>query len=82
MLESIVHSSPEIVARAERLIENARGLLAGGTLDDVEAYQVHLEVERLTDVVFVVYEAARSVQRKIERRPDIARRLFVQPTLH
>jgi hypothetical protein len=82
MLERIIRSSLEIVTRAERLIESARRLLAGGSLDDVEAYQMHLEVERLTDVVFVVHEAARLIRRRIEQHPDIVRRMSVQATLH
>jgi hypothetical protein len=82
MLEGIIRSSLEIVTRAERLIENARRLLASGSLDDIEAYQMHLEVERLTDVVFVVHEAARLVQRRIEQHAEIARRVFIQATLH
>jgi hypothetical protein len=82
VLERIIQSSLEIVTRAERLIESAQRLLAAGSLDDVEAYQMHLEVERLTDVVLVVHEAARLIQRRIEQHPDIVRRMSIQSTLH
>jgi hypothetical protein len=57
MLEMIIRSSLDIVDRTERLIDNVRRLIGGGGLDEVEAYQVYTEIERLTDVVFIIDEA-------------------------
>ena len=81
LLEGIIQSSLEIVTRMERLIANPRRL-AGGSLDDVEAYPMHLEVERLTDVVFVVDEPARSGHRRMEQHLENVKGLFDHATLH
>jgi hypothetical protein len=81
MLEVIIRNSLDIVVRTERLIDRARWLIGSGSLDDVEAFRVHREIERLTDVVSVMHEATRLLQRTFEMRPEIARPYTVDATL-
>jgi hypothetical protein len=81
MLEVIIRNSLDIVVRTESLIDRARWLIGSGSLDDVEAFRVHREIERLTDVVFVMDEAARLLQRTLEMRPEIARPYAVHATV-
>ncbi|MGR9354770.1 hypothetical protein [Rhizobium leguminosarum] len=57
MLEMIIKNSLEVVDRTERLIDAARRLPGVG-LDEVEAYRLHAEIEKLTDVVLAMDEAA------------------------
>jgi hypothetical protein len=59
----------------------ARVLIGSGSLDDVEAFRVQRKIERLTDVVFVMDEAARLLQRTLEMRPEIARPYAVHATV-
>jgi hypothetical protein len=82
MLEMIIRSSLNIVDRTERLIDNVRRLIGGGSLDEVEAYQVYIEIERLMDVVFIIDEATHLLRRTLEVRPETARRYIGRPTLH
>ncbi|TBY35933.1 hypothetical protein E0H93_06895 [Rhizobium leguminosarum bv. viciae] len=81
MIEMIIKSSLEVVDRTERLIDAARRLLGVG-LDEVEAYRLHVEIEKLTDVVLAMDEAARLLQRTFELRPEIARYSVVNSTVH
>ncbi|UFW81593.1 MULTISPECIES: hypothetical protein [Rhizobium] len=48
MLEIIIKNNLDVVDRAERLIDAARRLLGAG-LDEVEAYRLHVEIEKLTE---------------------------------
>lgn len=72
MLE-VIRRSLDIVDRTERLVEKARRLIRSGSLDDVEAYRIHTEIERLTDLVFIMDDAARLLRRTFEQRPEMAR---------
>ncbi|AVC46239.1 hypothetical protein ELI38_27685 (plasmid) [Rhizobium leguminosarum] len=81
MIEMIIKSSLEVVDRTERLIDAARRLLGVG-LDEVEAYRLHVEIEKLTDVVLAMDEAARLLRRTFELRPEIARYSVVNSTVH
>ncbi|MGO4568377.1 hypothetical protein AB4Z52_25800 [Rhizobium sp. 2YAF20] len=81
MLELIIRNSLDIVVRTERLIDRARRLIGSGSLDDVEAFRVFREIERLTDVVFVMDEATRLLRRMFEMRPEIARPYTVHATM-
>jgi hypothetical protein len=81
MLDVVIRNSLDIVARTERLIEKARRLIATGRLDDVEAYRIHTELERLTDLVFIMDDAARLLRRMFELRPEMARACTAHPTL-
>ncbi|MEH7840168.1 hypothetical protein V7796_32060 [Rhizobium laguerreae] len=81
MLEIIIKNSLDVVDRAERLIDAARRLLGAG-LDEVEAYRLHVEIEKLRDVVLVMDEAARLLRRTVELRPEIARYSVVNSTVH
>jgi hypothetical protein len=81
MLDVVIRNSLDIVARTERLIEKAKGLIATGRLDDVEAYRIHTELERLTDLVFIMDDAARLLRRMFELRPEMAHRYTVHATL-
>jgi hypothetical protein len=53
-VDIIIRNSLSIVDRTENLIERARRLVGSGNLDDVEALEIHREIENLTDVVFGV----------------------------
>ncbi|TBZ79135.1 hypothetical protein [Rhizobium leguminosarum] len=81
MLDMIIKNSLEVVDRTERVIDAARRLLGAG-LDEVEAYRLHVEIEKLTDVVFVMDQAARLLRRTFELRPEIARYAMVNWTIH
>ncbi|XKM43508.1 hypothetical protein A4U53_038600 (plasmid) [Rhizobium ruizarguesonis] len=81
MLEIIIKNSLDVVDRTERLIDAARRLLAAG-LDEFEAYSLHVEIEKLTDVVLVMDEAARLLRRTFELRPQIGRYAMVNLTVH
>jgi hypothetical protein len=81
MLEMIIENSLDIVDRTERLIDTVKRLVGAG-LDEVEAYRLHLEIERLTDVVLVMDEAVRLLRRTFELRPDIARSCAMHATIH
>ncbi|GLR56874.1 MULTISPECIES: hypothetical protein [Rhizobium] len=81
MIEMIIKSSLEVVDRTERLIDAARRLLGVG-LDEVEAYRLHVEIEKLTDVVLAMDEAARLLRRTFELRPEIDRYSVVNSTVH
>ncbi|MGR9145642.1 hypothetical protein ACU8MP_25225 (plasmid) [Rhizobium leguminosarum] len=81
MLDMIIKNSLEVVDRTERVIDAARRLLGAG-LDEVEAYRLHVEIEKLTDVVFVMDEAARLLRRTFELRPEIGRYAVVNWTVH
>jgi hypothetical protein len=81
MLDMIIKNSLEVVDRTERVIDAARRLLGAG-LDEVEAYRLHVEIEKLTDVVFVMGEAARLLRRTFELRPEIGRYAVVNWTVH
>ncbi|MGR9079480.1 hypothetical protein ACU8L5_25190 (plasmid) [Rhizobium leguminosarum] len=81
MLDMIIKNSLEVVDRTERVIDAARRLLGAG-LDEVEAYRLHVEIEKLTDVVFVMDEAARLLRRTFELRPEIARYAMGNWTIH
>jgi hypothetical protein len=81
MLDVVIRNSLDIVARTERLIEKARRLIATGRLDDVEAYRIHTELERLADLVFIMDDAARLLRRMFELRPEMAHRYTVHATL-
>ncbi|MGR9159664.1 hypothetical protein [Rhizobium leguminosarum] len=81
MLDMIIKNRLEVVDRTERVIDAARRLLGAG-LDEVEAYRLHVEIEKLTDVVFVMDEAARLLRRTFELRPEIGRYAVVNWTVH
>ncbi|MGR9207468.1 hypothetical protein [Rhizobium leguminosarum] len=81
MLDMIIKNSLEVVDRTERVIDAARRLLGAG-LDEVEAYRLYVEIEKLTDVVFVMDEAARLLRRTFELRPEIGRYAVVNWTVH
>jgi hypothetical protein len=81
MLEVIIRNSLDIVVRTERLICMAKRLIGSSSLDDVEAFRVHREIERLTDVVFVMDEATHLLRRTFEMRPEIARPYTVHATV-
>ncbi|MHC2364302.1 hypothetical protein [Rhizobium leguminosarum] len=81
MLEMIIKNSLEVVDRTERLIDAARRLPGVG-LDEVEAYRLHAEIEKLTDVVLAMDEAARLLRRTFELRPEIAHYSAVNSTVH
>ncbi|MBB3350281.1 hypothetical protein HJB79_09180 [Rhizobium lentis] len=82
MLDVLIRSALDIVRRAERLIEAARGLLDRHDLDEVERYELGYEIERLRDAVLAVDEAVRSLARGSERWPEVARVHALQTTLH
>ncbi|MGG7576918.1 hypothetical protein [Rhizobium sp. Nf11,1] len=82
MLDVLIRSALDIVRRAERLIEAARGLLDRHDLDEVERYELGYEIERLRDAVLAVDEAVRSLARRSERWPQVARVHALQTTLH
>jgi hypothetical protein len=81
MLDRIVRNSVEIIARTESLIDKVRTLIGSGDLDVIEAYKLQCEIERLTDVMFVVDAAARLLRRTFELRPEMARAFRVHATL-
>lgn len=82
MLDIIVRSALDIVGRAERLIEAARGLLNREDVDEVEMDELDYEIERLRDAVVAVDEAVRSLAHVIERWPQATRAYALQTTLH
>ncbi|WP_434713907.1 hypothetical protein NMA58_26845 (plasmid) [Rhizobium sp. YTUHZ045] len=82
MLDVLIRSALDIVRRAERLIEAARGLLDRHDLDEVERYELGYEIERLRDALLAVDEAVRSLARRSERWPQVARVHALQTTLH
>ncbi|OWV91699.1 hypothetical protein ATY75_00520 [Rhizobium sp. N122] len=82
MLDIIIRSALDIVERTERLIEASRRLLDGEGLDEVEFSELHYEIERLGDAVFVVDEAIRSLARSVECWPQAACAHGIQRTLH
>ncbi|WHO75502.1 hypothetical protein [Rhizobium sp. BT03] len=82
MLDIIIRSALDIVGRTERLIEASRRLLDGEGLDEVEVYELHYEIERLGDAVFVVDEAIRSLMRTVEGWPQAACAHGMHRTLH
>ncbi|MBB2750694.1 UNVERIFIED_ORG: hypothetical protein GGI57_001370 [Rhizobium aethiopicum] len=82
MLDIIIRSALDIVGRTERLIEASRRLLDGEGLDEVEVYELHYEIERLGDAVFVVDEAIRSLMRTVECWPQAASAHGIHRTLH
>lgn len=81
MLEVIIRRSLDIVDRTERLVEKARRLIGSGSLDDVEVCRIHTEIERLTDLVFIMDDAARLLRRTFEQRPEMARAYPAHVTL-
>ncbi|MDK4734768.1 hypothetical protein [Rhizobium sp. CNPSo 3490] len=82
MLDVLIRSALDIVRRAERLIEAARGLLDRHDLDEVERYELDHEIERLKETVLAVDEAVRSLARKSEHWPQAPRVHALQATLH
>ncbi|AGS26331.1 hypothetical protein NXC12_PE00383 (plasmid) [Rhizobium etli] len=82
MLDVLIRSALDIVRRAERLIEAARGLLDRHDLGEAERHELDYEIERLRDAVLAVEEAVRSLARRSERWPQTARVHALQTTLH
>ncbi|MDO3433882.1 hypothetical protein QWJ46_14445 [Rhizobium sp. CBN3] len=82
MLDVLIRSALDIVRRAERLIEGARGLLDTHDLAEAERCELDHEIERLRDAVLAVEEAVWSLARRSERWPQAARVHALQTTLH
>ncbi|ARO33973.1 hypothetical protein NXC14_PC00437 (plasmid) [Rhizobium sp. NXC14] len=82
MLDVLIRRALDIVRRTDRLIEAASGLLDRHDLDEVERYELDYEIERLRDAVLAVDEAVRSLARRSERWPEVARVHALQTTLH
>ena len=82
MLDILIRSALDIVRRAERLIETARGLPDRDDLDEVELYELDYEIERLRDAVLAADEAVRSLARRVECWPQAVRGHALQTTLH
>jgi len=83
MLELIIKNSLDIVNRTERLIDATKRLLGtmGTGIDEIEAYRLHVEIEKLTDVVLVMDEAARLLRRTFELQTE-SRCHLVKYTVH
>ncbi|KQV30204.1 hypothetical protein ASC97_22035 [Rhizobium sp. Root1203] len=81
MLEMIIKNSLNIVDRTERLIDTTRQLLGTG-IDEIEAYRLHVEIEKLTDAALVMDEAARLLRRTFELKPEIGRGFLLNYIVH
>lgn len=81
MFETVIRKCCAIVGGTERLVDKARSLIGTGSLDEVEAYELSSEIERLMDILFLMDEATTLLRRQFERRPEIARAFAVHATL-
>jgi hypothetical protein len=81
MLEMIIKNSLDVVNRTERLIATTRRLLGMG-IDEIEAYRLYVEIEKLRDVVLVMDEAVRLLRRTFELQPEISRCYLLNYTVH
>jgi hypothetical protein len=77
----IIKNSLNIVDRTERLIDTTRQLLGTG-IDEIEAYRLHVEIEKLTDAALVMDEAARLLRRTFELKPEIGRGFLLNYIVH